>query len=277
MSVPYTRSSAIDDFELREREKVKLNPFSNDRVVSKNQMRSAPENPKESQSVFAEREEWTKKHLPPLEFLSLSFSTYLLVLMHMNSRGMLPTYRTCELMRNGSFFYLTADSFLEIYVLDRFKYIFHHVIALTVFVLIGSAEALQAYYPIEDVEAYLPVFYWFEVSTMLLNVRSLVKERIFQKPKSTGALAELDASASSKKVIPMGELLIELFFICTYGGIRLILGPILLLREGRSILDPGVLLGLILVFVSGKWVWEWAQSTLVRYSQSAVSPANKSK
>jgi len=282
MSVPYTRSSAIDDHALREKTRGIRNPFSNDRVFPKQKATKVEIQEETHEQVIARREAWAKKNLPPLEYLSLAFSTYLIVLMTINTRGMLHTYRTCKLMRNGGLLYITADTFLEVYVLGRYKYIFHHVIALIVFVLIGSAEPLKAYYPIEDVEAYLPVFYWFEISTMLLNVRSLIKEKIFKKTKSTNALAELSVneaaaeSLAAKKIIPTSELLIELFFICTYGGIRLVLGPFLLLRN-RSILDPGVILGLMLVFVSGKWVWEWVQSTRVRYSQTVVRPGKKTE
>lgn len=285
MSVPFVPSSSIDDAEARNKHNGIHNPYSNDRVIKrandptlwkevKKEDSTTSNNdliPKESD--MKSRQEWANKNLPPLEYLSLSFSSYLLVLMYLNLHKGQDTVYTCTLISRGGYFYFTFDSILEIFVLNRYKYIFHHIIALIIFTMIGSVEQLHPFYTLDMAQSFMPILAVFEVSTILLNIRSLVKEFVFNVKKKSNLLADatftegsLNNNESTAQTTSSSrrELYVELFFILTYGGIRLLIAPYLLLTRGR-LLDPIIILGFVLVAVSCKWVLEWIEATKKRY------------
>lgn len=102
----------------------------------------AKENNNADTSVFAARQKWTSENLPPLEYLSLSFSAFLCIMILANYLLGMDAYHVCTIMSRGAMFYFTADSFLEVFVLNRFKYIFHHAVALGLFLIIARVEQL---------------------------------------------------------------------------------------------------------------------------------------
>ncbi len=149
---------------------------------------------------------------------------------------------------------MTIDTLLEIFILDRYKYLTHHAIAFVIFITMGYAENLQEFYSPEQILEYLVILFLFEVSTMLLNIRSLSKQFLFTK--------NMHPTDNISK-----EAYTELFFILTYGGIRLIIAPYMLLSRG-SLRDPIVWLGFFLVYLSYTWVSEWVENTKFRYGDS---------
>ena len=129
-------------------------------------------------------------------------------------------------------------------------------------------------YPVSLIDIYLPILGWFEISTILLNIRSLIKEKMFHIQKrrnsiadatfSEGSIGEPDISPVKEETREM-QLGTKLFFIVAYGGIRLFWIPILV-YERCPIHDPLCWMAIVLITMSAKWVYEWVRSTHKRYS-----------
>lgn len=186
--------------------------------------------------------------MPQLEFWSVSFSTFLIVSITGLQLGLLDTFYTCRVMACGGLVYFVVDSILDVFVLDQFNYLLHHVVALGAFYFIGNAEALG--YSVAYMQTGSLILLWLEVSTVLLNIRSLLRRSIKKKTLSECTFSEgsIDASrddsfnrtggngggddntAKSLNVTSM-DLRTELFFIASYGGIRGIICPYLLLTQ----------------------------------------------
>ena len=206
MSVEYVPSSSIDDLEERlALAAATTNPYSNkrrfgplsrkapsatSRVLLAEESRSSSSGRHSSDmpkailasNVSAAREasiqrrkfrlNWFEQNMPPIQFMSMSFSMFLIVSVLGYQLGFLDTFRQCKIMAYGSILYFGTDSVLEILVFDRWSYILHHIVALGAFYFIGNAEEFG--YSAPYIEMGSNVLMWMEISTVFLNIRRCV-------------------------------------------------------------------------------------------------------
>ena len=152
-------SSSIDDALIREKlaSNPEINPYSNNRrkvdkmgralkipkeiVDEDTNIVGSPKTPREASIARRKaRAQWFLENLPPLEFLSLTFSTYLCSLIFAGHMEWIEIFLMTRLMTYGGVFYFSVDSIIEIFVLDRWTYIAHHIVAFVSFWVIYHSE-----------------------------------------------------------------------------------------------------------------------------------------
>jgi hypothetical protein len=298
-------SSSIDDALIREKlaSNPEINPYSNNRrkvdkmgralkvpkeiVDEDKNIVGSPKTPREASIARRKaRAQWFLENLPPLEFLSLTFSTYLCSLIFAGHMGWIEIFLMTRLMTYGGVFYFSADSIIEIFVLDRWTYIAHHIVAFVSFWVIYHSEEYG--YTADTLHRYMPTLGWFEISTILLNIRSLNRHYVLHHKPRSNSLAEATFSEGSigedadrvASEIPKGQNVVnlktELFFILSYGGIRLLYIPLWIITV-LDWKDPLFYLSWVFVAMSASWVYEWIVATSKRYGSAADAASLKKK
>ena len=130
--------------------------------------------------------------------------------------------------------YYSMDSLSEIVIYNRYAYIPHHLITIFLMYCIKTSS-----YHLETIQEYSLLFFFIEYTSLLLNVRSLIRYY--------GKL----------------NLNLELFFYTNYVIFRLFLIPIIIWRLDNIYM---IICTILIYAMSVYWLYNWTSKIRIKYN-----------